>query len=808
MEAYQFFPFFCALISLSEVFHFSIALDTLLERQYMSDGETLVSAGQSFELGFFSTGNSKNRYLGIWYKQNPETVAWVANGNNPINGSNGFLALTKNGLILSNHTNSVIWSSNTTKVADSPIAQLLDSGNFIVKDNAIVSSDSSEIYLWQSFDYPSNTWLPGMKITNDFNDGLTSWKSPDDPSLGDYAYRIENPELPQQVLSMGSIKKFRTGSWNGLRFSGLLPLSDPYYTVKLIFHMDEFEYMYQPESSLVIRRITLNTSGLLHYYVFSNATTEWAIIYTEPNDLCDSYGQCGANSICRAQNSPICECLMGFTPTAPAEWELLNWSGGCRRRMPPNCQNGDGFSKISPVKLPDLLDFRLNKTMSTRDCEKECLKNCSCTAYANSNITGKGHGCLMWFGNLVDIKGFTEENTGQDIYIRLHSSELGKCSFLSSDSNVRKRLAVIIVVSVIAGILIACLGQLSWIIGMECKNEDIEVHLFDLATLTAATDGFSPKKLIGAGGFGSVYKGSLCTGEDIAVKRLSKNSQQGLEEFKNEVVLIAKLQHRNLVRLLGYCIHGEERILVYEFMPNSSLDYFIFDQKRSALLPWKMRLDIIVGVARGLLYLHQDSRLQIIHRDLKTSNILLDHNLNAVISDFGLARTFGGAEDKARTNRVAGTYGYMSPEYAVDGEFSIKSDVFAFGVLLLEILNGKKNRSFTHPDHHHNLLGHAWLLWKKDRALELIDSCLENSYVPSQVLRCIQLGLLCVQKFPKDRPVMSCVVSWLVNEKDKLPEPKQPGFFIERSYNDGDAKSKRGESVSDNAVTLTVLEGR
>ncbi|WRX29630.1 S-locus glycoprotein domain - like 10 [Theobroma cacao] len=361
-----------------------------------------------------------------------------------------------------------------------------------------------------------------MRINDDFNKGLTSWKSLDDPSLGDYTCRIENPELPQLVVGMGSVRMFRTGYWNGLRFSGLLPFSDPYFTLKLVFNNDELEYMYQPEAHSVDRMISLDNSGLLHYYVFNNVTREWAIIYTEPNDVCDGYGRCGANSICTVQKEPICECFRGFTPTKPAEWELLNWSSGCRRRMPLICQNGYGFLKISRVKSPDSLEFWLNKTMSTKDCEKECLKNCSCTAYANSNITGKGHGCLMWFGNLVDIKGFTEENKGQDIYIRLHASEIERFS----DSHARKRLSVIIVVSVIAGILIVCL--VLWCIirkkrknkrGMECKKEDIELPFFDLETLTAATDGFSPEKLVGAGGFGSVYKGSLCAGQDIAVKR-------------------------------------------------------------------------------------------------------------------------------------------------------------------------------------------------------------------------------------------------------------------------------------------------
>ncbi|KAK3199397.1 hypothetical protein Dsin_022812 [Dipteronia sinensis] len=307
-------------------------------------------------------------------------------------------------------------------------------------------------------------------------------------------------------------------------------------------------------------------------------------------------------------------------------------------------------------------------------------------------------------------------------------------------------------------------------------NEELELPMFELSTIANATDNFSLHNKLGEGGFGPVYKGTLTDGKEIAVKRLSKISGQGLNEFKNEVILIAKLQHRNLVKLLGCCIQEEEKMLIYEFMPNKSLDFFIFDQKRSKLLDWSKRFNIICGVARGLLYLHQDSRLRIIHRDMKASNVLLDQEMNPKISDFGLARTFGGDQTEGNTNRVVGTYGYMAPEYASDGLFSVKSDVFSFGILLLEIVSGKKNRGFYHPDHDLNLIGQAWQLWKEGNPLELIDSFFGESCNLSEAVRCIHISLLCVQQHPEDRPTMSAV-GLMLGSENTLPEPKSTWFL-------------------------------
>ncbi|KAG2712329.1 hypothetical protein I3760_04G119800 [Carya illinoinensis] len=336
---------------------------------------------------------------------------------------------------------------------------------------------------------------------------------------------------------------------------------------------------------------------------------------------------------------------------------------------------------------------------------------------------------------------------------------------------------------------------------IEEDGEGIEVPFFDLGSILAATNNFSDTNKLGEGGYGPVYMGTFPGGQEIAVKRLLSVSGQGLQEFKNEVVLISKLQHRNLVRLRGYCIKGDEKILLYEYMPNKSLDLFIFDQNLSMLLDWKIRFNIILGIARGLLYLHQDSRLRIIHRDLKTSNILLDKEMNPKISDFGLARIVAGKDTGDNTTRVAGTYGYMAPEYALDGLFSVKSDVYSFGVVLLEIISGKKNTGFYRSEEAMSLIAYAWRLWAENKVLDLMDQNLHESCDVDQLVKCVNIAFLCVQEDPSDRPTISNIVTMLDSETAIVPTPKQPAFILTRGIFSTISSSSRLETHTELTIS-------
>ncbi|RZC09282.1 G-type lectin S-receptor-like serine/threonine-protein kinase SD1-1 isoform B [Glycine soja] len=746
----------------------SIAADTssISQSQSLSFGRTIVSPNGVFELGFFNLGNPNKSYLGIWFKNIPsQNIVWVANGGNPINDSFALLSLNSSGHLVLTHNNTVVWSTSSLIETQNPVAKLLDSGNLVIRDENEVNQ---EAYLWQSFDYPSNTGLSGMKIgwylKRNLSIHLTAWKSDDDPTPGDFTWGIILHPYPEIYLMKGTKKYYRVGPWNGS--PGLI---NSIYYHEFVSDEEELSFTWNLKNASFLSKVVVNqTTQERPRYVWSE-TESWMLYSTRPEDYCDHYGVCGANAYCSSTASPICECLKGYTPKSPEKWKSMDRTQGCVLKHPLSCKY-DGFAQVDGLKVPDTKRTHVDQTLDIEKCRSKCLNECSCMAYTNYNISGAGSGCIMWFGDLLDIKLYSVAESGRRLHIRLPPSELDKSKTKKSNDR---------------------------------QLQDVDVPLFDLLTITAATDNFLLNNKIGEGGFGPVYKGKLEGGQEIAVKRLSSRSGQGITEFITEVKLIAKLQHRNLVKLLGCCIKGQEELLVYEYVVNGSLNSFIFDQTKSKLLDWPRRFNIILGIARGLLYLHQDSRLRIIHRDLKASNVLLDEKLNPKISDFGMARAFGGDQTEGNTNRVVGTYGYMAPEYAFDGNFSIKSDVFSFGILLLEIVCGIKNKSLCHENQTLNLVGYAWALWKEQNALQLIDSGIKDSCVIPEVLRCIHVSLLCVQQYPEDRPTMTSVIQMLGSEMDMV-EPKEPGFFPRRILKEGNLK----EMTSNDELTISLFSGR
>ncbi|KAJ6885700.1 G-type lectin S-receptor-like serine/threonine-protein kinase [Populus alba x Populus x berolinensis] len=801
--------------------------DTITPSQPIKDPEAIVSAGNKFELGFFSPVNSTYRYVGLWYSNiSAETqVLWVANRNKPINDSSGMMTISEDGnLVVLNGQGEVLWSSNVSIGFYQSTAQLTDDGNLVLK------AGPNGNLVWQSFQQPTDSYIPKMRLSSNARTGektlLMSWRSSSDPSVGNFSAGLNPLGIPELFIWYNGHPFWRSGPWGGQNFIGIPEMYTSVY-------LEGFSVQEEADGTFTLSLIVdpayrstyvLTSHGKFTEQYWDYGKQGWEYSWEAPSNDCDIYGNCGSFGSCDAQSSPICTCLKGFVAKNPDEWNKGIWTSGCVRMTSLQCdriQNGsevgkeDGFMKLEMMKVPTFAEYR-SYPSSEQECKDECLRNCSCVAYSYYN----GFGCMAWTGNLIDIQKFSEGGT--DLNIRLAYTELVA-------DNMRNR-EIIISMSVIAGAIAICICVFfSWkwmathrernLMCVETLSSEAQETVFDrnimevklepffkLQILETATNNFDISKKLGQGGFGAVYRGKLPDGQEIAVKRLSRTSGQGREEFMNEVAVISKLQHRNLVRLLGCCVEGEEMMLVYEYMPNKSLDAFLFDSLRKGQLDWKRRFHIINGICRGLLYLHRDSRLRIIHRDLKPSNILLDHELNPKISDFGIARISGGNE--VNTTRVVGTFGFMSPEYLMEGRFSEKSDVFSFGVLLLEIVSGRRNAHFYSNEHALSLIGFAWKLWNEGDIAAVVDPAISDPCFQVEIFRCIHIGLLCVQELAKDRPAVSTISSMLNSEIVDLPPPKKPAFVERQSCLDTEAITQSQKINSINNVTISDLHGR
>ncbi|KAJ4718137.1 putative Receptor protein kinase [Melia azedarach] len=803
----------------------------LLQGQLLKDGDVLVSAYGNFKLGFFSPDQyTRERYLGIWYdKPRDRTLrpyfgepirprpVWIANSNSPIlsnesprltiDNTDGNLKILRDG-------GSPIPISLVPRAGNNNTgAFLLKNGNFVLYEMNSNGSISQE--LWQSFDYPTDTLLPGMKLGFNLQTGkewfLRSRESYSSPAEGYYKLGID-PNISNILIIWENNKVY----WK----SGLLQ------NESLNDYFSKFTYKFGYKFNY-----TSNERETYLTYSVKNVVTSFPLLRIIGSDT--------------------------KMLTDDRDVDILCFFGACQKSS--GCQSSYGsFEQRTGSMDAEGFEFKQSDGYILT-CEEKCLTNCSCVAYATTETSNGTLSCQIWSKGTNFLES-PRDKSAREIFLFIENNgaemqgwqwlifsvvaALILCLLLFLGYLERRRnkakvekwwMSLIVVVGLASVAPLFCYWPFLLLKKLKAKvenrinrqkllrelgdnNRSLEdkdqstkrdLKIFDFQTVVAATDNFSAANRLGQGGFGPVYKGKLLDGQEVAIKRLSKSSGQGIVEFKNEAKLIAKLQHTNLVRLLGCSLQGGERLLVYEYLPNKSLDFFIFDSSRKPLLNWKKRFDIIEGIAQGLLYLHKYSRLRVIHRDLKASNILLDEQMNPKISDFGMAKTFSMDELEANTNRIVGTHGYMSPEYVLNGIVSMKSDVYSFGVLVLEIITSKKNNSCYDAERPLNLVGYAWKLWTEGKGLELTDKTMDESCSPEEVLRCIHVGLLCVQDRATDRPTMSDVVSMLTNDSMALPAPKQPAFFINVASDQvPEVTEIKLELCSANDVTISEMEPR
>ncbi|XP_008775776.2 G-type lectin S-receptor-like serine/threonine-protein kinase At2g19130 [Phoenix dactylifera] len=736
----------------------TFSADTISSNFSISGDQNLTSKGGDFVLGFFSPSNSSKYYIGIWYKKvSKQTSVWVANRETPVSDkTKSELRLSDDGnLVLLNESKAPIWSTNASISANSTVAVLRDSGNLVLADG----SNPSRI-LWQSIEHPTDTWLPGGKLglnkVTKQNQRLISWRSLADPAPGIFSLELDPNGSSQYIIQWNkSVQYWTSGTWNGKIFSKVPEMTANYiYDFKYVTDSDESYFTYSVKDPSIISRFIMYPSGQIQQLTWVEESQEWILFWSQPRAQCEVYSLCGPFGSCSESSGTFCKCVKGFVARNQTEWDLLDRTGGCVRRTPLQCSNNsanvgkDKFYPMDGMRLPE--NAQNLGAGSAEHCESTCLNNCSCTAYSFSS------GCSVWYGDLINLQDQYNGSNGGTLYLRLAASEL-------PDTTRKKGTVVGAVAGVVAG-LVVCLFIVWVLIWRRRKRRMIHAAKavgralvpFRYSDLQHFTKNFSEK--LGGGGFGSVFKGFLPDSTAIAVKKL-EGLRQGEKQFRSEVSTIGTVQHVNLVRLLGFCSEGAKRLLVYEFMPNGSLDTQLF-QNNSMVLDWNKRYRIALGAARGLAYLHEECRDCIIHCDIKPENILLDASFVPKVADFGLAKLVGRDFSRVLTT-MRGTRGYLAPEWITGVAITAKADVYSYGMMLLEIISGRRNSEQTEEGKAAFFPASAANRLAQGDVGNLADHRLGDDVSIEELERACKVACWCIQDDERSRPTMGQVVQIL-----------------------------------------------
>ncbi|GLJ27688.1 hypothetical protein SUGI_0543600 [Cryptomeria japonica] len=591
--------------------------DSLSMGASLNGNQTIISKNGTFELGFFSPDGSNNWYMGIWYANMQEKIiVWVANRESPSKNSAGLLKLSKEGnLELFDAQGTTLWSVNISRKPSRVV--LLDSGNFLM-----LSDDNKSETVWQSFDYPVDTLLPGMRIGG--QQRLTCWKSSLDSAPGLFSNHLDPSGAKQFVLTWNnSVQYWESGHWDGQTFSGIPKMTKgDDYNISFESTSSGLYFSYNFPKGIT-RFLQIKSGRLQEYTLFEGA--KWTIFATRPGDQCAVYGLCGAYGSCNSNNLQFCTCVEGFTPADNRAWDSQEWwSSGCVRQSPLNCGT-DEFIDLSVTSYPDS-DWS-HPAPTKEDCQQACLRNCSCSAFAFNYPSGP---CQIWSGDLLNIQN-SPSNSRWTLSIRVAASAHHKgLSFKFKATSIVSSLAVVL------SIFSFVMWKRYRLQPTFADSSDSFLRTFTYMELKTATKNFRSK--LGGGGFGSVFKGSLTDGTLVAVKKL-EGSRQHDKQFLAEISSLGNIQHANLIRLRGFCAEGSKRLLVYDYMPNGSLNSLLFtsnSKSKGKVLDWKTRFQIALGTARGLVYLHEECRDRIIHGDIKPENILLDDKFSPRSLDFNV----------------------------------------------------------------------------------------------------------------------------------------------------------------------------
>ncbi|XP_006643928.2 G-type lectin S-receptor-like serine/threonine-protein kinase At2g19130 [Oryza brachyantha] len=705
--------------------HSASASDTLFPGQSLSGSETLVSENGIFELGFFSPGGTKH-YLGIRYKNiisNNPVNFWLGNRIPITNFLNATLYINASELYIE-ELGSVLWTSNSVgngSGSGTAVAVLLNTGNFVVRDRL-----NSSVVRWQSFDHPADAMLPG------------GWLGLDLAIGSNILLTLQKPPYNCTLMIDQSRKRGFIMFIDGHDYLGTFP--DWMVTYK---ENGSLLQLNDPEIPNDIEFMKLHLGQISFLRWLDNASISgWQPLWSYPSSCKVSAFHCGAFGICTSTGT--CKCIDGFRPTEPNEWELGHFVSGCARISPLNCQgvvSTDSFVLLDNLQgLPDNPQYVMAAT--SEECRAACLSECYCAAYSYHSD------CKIWYNMLLNLTS-SDNPPYTKIYMRIGPQS-------KSRSNI---LVFILTFGLIAVALIVLMLLLiykrSSCVSRQTKMEGF-LAVYSYAQLKKATRNFSDK--LGEGSFGSVFKGTVAGSTIVAVKKL-KGLGHSEKQFHTEVRTVGMIRHTNLVRLLGFCIGRTKRLLVYEYMPNGSLDSHLFSES-SIVLSWNLRYQIVIAIARGLAYLHDECRDCIIHCDIKPENILLDAELYPKIADFGMAKLLGREFSTALTT-IRGTIGYLAPEWISGQAITHKADVYSFGVMLFEIISGRRTTEKMRYGNHRYFPLYAAAKVNEGDVLCLLDDRLEGNVSVEELDVACRVACWCIQDDEIHRPSMRQVIHML-----------------------------------------------